>query len=141
MMAAAYGDTQDDPIDPYLSLCSAMHDLWGACLVGNPAPSVKELRHWLENPRVGDLVIEITSYARQDTDRRRFGRLLKIVQDPIWDADDEEIDPADRAMTEDVWHIETHVGEIVIWRNCKFLRVPGQRSATAEINEQHLRQG
>lgn len=42
--------------------------LWASVNVGNPAPAVAALRDRMRRPRVGDLVMEISSFKGYDPD-------------------------------------------------------------------------
>ena len=118
-----------------LAIVSA-HNLYHACLVGNAPPRIREMYDLVKHPRVGDLVVEITTgavwYQRgESVDRARYmgpiedkiGRLVKMTQVPQREPEEGE-DPADIPM-QDGWVIErlTDASRIT-WTNASFIRLP-----------------
>jgi len=103
-----------------LLMVSAL-ELWARTLDGGRSASTEAMYHVLSNPQPGDLVLEISS--RQEDNWSRFGRLIKVVKEPIddWSEEDEEINGP--RPSETYWYIEDVDGEVHRWYNCVFIRV------------------
>lgn len=87
-------------------------------------PVGKALADTMRNPKVGDLVMEITTYAASlngffgaEKGKRwdGLGTLLSITAPP----------PGESGDT--VWHIQLPDGSVQPWTNCLFIAIPRQR--------------
>ena len=58
--------------------------LWAATHLGDPTPAVARLRDRMDQPRPGDLVMEVEPFAADDFDPDSVGRLLRIERWPGW---------------------------------------------------------
>lgn len=99
-------------------LMTSARELWSRTLDGERSAWTEAMYHVLSNPRPGDLVLEIT---RRSNDLSRFGRLLRIVKEPIEGEWDEAVDGPRPSDT--YWYIENANGEECKWYNCQFIRV------------------
>ena len=101
----------------YLLAVSAKN-VYTACLVGNPAPIVATLYEQVKNPRVGDMVLEVSSYFCIEREwqkckgvshaKKAIGRLLKIEKDD------------ELGIT---YELELLDGSKMLWSNCMFIRI------------------
>lgn len=121
-------------------LAATAGHLYGACLVGNPAPRVAEMWQRISNPREGDLVIEDTARHgwRRWPDRltRGLGVLLLVREE--WASTDEEwakivADEApyggisdDERGTDTAWYVQygPSAADVCRWTNCGFMAIP-----------------
>lgn len=110
-----------------------------ACMVGNPAPIVRDMGERIYRPQVGDLVVEVTTTfahrrRRDDTWYRGFGFLVEHRRE--WAHIDEEwarlvaedpyaYDADDRAM-EEAWYVQYGPAPVDVcrWTNADFVVVP-----------------
>lgn len=84
-----------------------------ACLVGNPAPKVKEMYERMSHPQPGDVVLETGTCWRADWPERALGRLIRIERGPNEFEDTYVVASmyfADRAITN--------------WQNASFIALP-----------------
>lgn len=95
-------------------------------LHGCSAPITGAAHKGLSKPTAGHLVMEVTTIYMADRDDWRFGRLLRVVEEPAYTRekwregggkDDEPI------PTERVWYIELPDGTEYRWVNASFIRV------------------
>jgi hypothetical protein len=102
--------------DPVELLYYAGRALWEAVLIGEPPPATVCMLQRMRNPRPGDLVIEISSFART-FDPDSVGRLIRI----------EHPDDLDRRrhVTAPLHRPDEEQG----WRNAEFVALPDQRSS------------
>jgi hypothetical protein len=114
-------------------------ELYSSTLVGNPAPATKELGEIIKNPKVGDLVLELSRaiyiYAdqfpgRYDEELKEsayMGRLISITEEPIDRNSEEKWDEKEEGRPvplEKVWVIEKLLdGSVVRWSNANFIKV------------------
>lgn len=107
---------------------SLIYNLYGATLVGNPAPSVKALHDRMVNPKVGDLVLEVSSIWQEGRTGTRLGRLVKIALEPMYTAEqwygDMEAEPEEKIPNEHVWYLTLADGREYHWTNAQFVAVP-----------------
>jgi len=84
-------------------LILTMRNLWSSQL------SKKNIFDKLNNPKVGDYVMEITSLFLNDLDKVRIGKLLSIDTEGMGRAE-----------------IELPNGEKFKWANMKFIKIPDE---------------
>lgn len=84
-------------------------DLWRASLCATKTEMGKQLFERMKNPKVGDVVMEITSYRRIKTDRMGFGKLISKTE-------------GNHCGTE--WVIETPDGKRCKWTNADIIAIP-----------------
>jgi hypothetical protein len=92
-------------IDMALLIEVSAYAVYQATLVGNPAPVVQRMQDALLNPRLGDLVLEITTRGMDHTKGDRLGYLISGT------------DPYGARV------IRTLDGREVKWDNAEFIRV------------------
>ena len=95
---------------------------WYNCLVGSPAPRIAELYRELSNPKVGDLVLETSTFGRRFGRPPTIGRLAKVSREHVnaegWEED------ADGPLPFDTfWYLTNLDGEEERWSNCTFIKV------------------
>lgn len=113
----------------YLLIVNA-YCVWKAQLIGTSVPVVKRRYELIDNPGVGDLVMEISSIWQREQDRIRIGYLLRTAREryptPAGMTDEEyraEYEGED-LPTEPVTYIRLLVdGTECRWTNCRFIRV------------------
>lgn len=89
---------------------STAYDLWMSSL-SNYTPIGRALYERMKNPKVGDVVMETTSWRRRKDDRMGFGKLV-------------EIKPG-KSEFDTVWTIEVPDGRRCNWSNAMIIAVPG----------------
>ena len=97
---------------------------YDASMYGSSSPMAVGMFERMRTPRVGDLVLEISSggfKAGRDAGRC-LGRLLKIEMLPYPRDEEEPLDEPIRSR--DVWTIERADGEgLAHWEDCRFIAV------------------
>jgi hypothetical protein len=114
------------PLESHLLalVCTNAYRAYCATLHGCTAPVTRELFDEAQDPKPGDLVIEISIIHYPERDEARFGRLLQVTREPIPDADpDYEVPPTER-----VQYIVLHDGRLYRWVNAGFVKVLEERS-------------
>lgn len=116
-----------DAIDILHVLGSALHSM-----SLNSTPMLGRVQAWMRSPKVGDMVVEITTaFMREsDVDRARydsFGTLLAVAHEPFhsdneWESVKDDFDGV--RPTEKVYYVATMDGAIARWTNARFVRVP-----------------
>jgi hypothetical protein len=96
-------------LERHLMECVA-HRLWQAT-VNNPY--LKRLQRELENPLVGDWVLETTTLGNKGFDDLRFGKLVRI---------DEFVDPVTR-KPEVIYVIKTLAGQEIPWKKARVIKI------------------
>lgn len=95
-------------------LAHSMLALRSACLVGDQAPVVKEMWKRMENPQIGDIVLETGTVWKADWPERALGRLVAKEKDPAgghyWFVDPLYYHPRGESTTR--------------WENCSFMALP-----------------
>jgi hypothetical protein len=117
-------------------LVAVAKHLRSACMVGDPAPVVREMSDRMRHPRVGDLVFEptmATSSADLDTRTKALGYLVEKrtewwLTDEDWaaeKAEDDRLTDEDR-QTDEAWYVQygPDPGDICRWTNCDFGMIP-----------------
>lgn len=100
--------------------------LWEASLSGTPRG--QDIRKWMQDVRVGDLVVETTNWVREAAERWRcIGVLREAGEQPVLDED------GTAYATEKFWVVEAidDPDTTTRWTNASFVRVPS--------DEHHLR--
>lgn len=144
---------EDAAIPRRLMMAGLADCLWGAVLVGNPAPVVSRMSERIMNPQPGDLVLVTDSrYRDEDTRIKGFGILLAHRTE--WMQTDEELAAsiaemrADETLSKDwgekyiaalesgeertadeAWYVQygPEPGDICRWMNCSLIAVPTER--------------
>lgn len=100
--------------------------------VGALAIAATEPRLYLEikDPKVGDLVIEITSLGHRRNSNAAassgFGRLTAVRKQlitEVGDGDDWDVEVDGPIPTDTYWYITTLDGKEERWSNCRFIKV------------------
>lgn len=97
-------------------------NLHSATIVGL-SPHLKAMGNRVNNPRIGDLVVEITTRFR-DNDLDAVGHLEKVAREPVqyevpWDEEAE----GEPCPTEMVYYIRTFDGRSFRWTNASLIAV------------------
>lgn len=105
-------------------------NLRGAVLVGNQAPDTKALYKRMSHPRVGDLVVEVTTWRNRDDESTmiRAGQLVRMGREPmftkeVWEAEHAP-EPAPPIPDEMVYYIRVGDGRECRWVNASFYAAP-----------------
>lgn len=85
------------------------YDLW-MCALSTQTPAGRALYERMSKPKVGDLVMETTSWRLLKKNRRGFGRLVAVKEG--------------RTDYDTVWTLETPDGHRCNWRNARMIAVP-----------------
>lgn len=99
-------------------------------LVGSRAPIVTDAYNRMKNPRVGDLVLETSTYYREPWDPGGLGYLLEVADESLnWPADVVADCGLTEPPTERAWYIKPFVptqdGQWrVRWSNANFIALP-----------------
>lgn len=119
-------DMDDRATAQRLRLVALAGALYSAASVGNPAPKVEALEARMQDPRIGDLVMEVGTPYRRNPDRQMkgFGILLAHREEQV-PAD--ESDPDDPS-TDHAWYIQygPAAEDVCRWTDCRFVAVPGE---------------
>ena len=102
-------------------------------LIGGAPPILQETYRRMTNPKVGDLVLEITTYRREPWDPGGLGYLDRVTVEPAmseedWDAGEEGA-PWSECPTMVVHYLRPFVPTIdgkheVRWHNAEFIALP-----------------
>jgi hypothetical protein len=103
-----------------------IYNLHLMCLVGYPAPKVKQLDDRMRAPRVGDLVLEVSTIYWEERVGTRLGRLERTVREPVFTPEEwaEGGGGTDPIPTEDIWYLTLADGREYRWHNATFIAVP-----------------
>jgi hypothetical protein len=123
-----------------VALAQSAHLAYTNALVGNPAPSVAEALSRMRDVRVGDLVLETTTYYRQPWSSAGLGYLMELEQEPV--SDEENWDGDLPIPTEPVYYIRPLDGsqERVRWTNARFIALPPYPEQTGTFEERGIAQ-
>lgn len=103
------------------------YNLYGATLVGNPAPFVEELGGRIRHFVPGDLVLECSTIHMRERDGTRLGRLIRTAFEPLWTPEEwaakGEDDP-DEIPVVQMWYLQLADGREYRWHNARFIAVP-----------------
>lgn len=117
-------------------LIGLANHLYSAVLVGNPAPKVAAMYQRISNPKVGDLVVEMTALYGTNVERKIKGFGMLVAQRNEWDSTDAEWEaycsenPEDAASdgrwTDEAWYVQygPQPDDVCRWTNCRFIVVP-----------------
>jgi hypothetical protein len=104
------------------------YNLYGATLVGNPAPIVKELGDRMIAYQVGDLVLECSTIYMDDRYGARLGKLARVAIEPMFTPErwyqEMEAGPEEKIPEEKVWYLALPDGREFRWTNARFIAVP-----------------
>lgn len=109
------------------------------CLVGNPAPVVRDIDTRINKPRPGDLVVEQSVMYTRDPAKRLKGLGILIETRDEWAVTDAEhaaevayqreeygevID--NERLTGTAWYVQygPHPGDVCRWTDCSFVALP-----------------
>lgn len=116
------------------ALATMAFHLQRASMVGNPAPVVSEIWDRISEPKVGDLVAEVTYwFPSRDEDHRARSLGILIERRAEWACSDEQWeqwqaeDPdGERPIERDAWYIQygSKAADICRWTNCMFVAIP-----------------
>jgi hypothetical protein len=118
------------------ALIAVARHLRSACMVGSPAPIVREMSDRMRNPRIGDLVFEPTmATSRRGDLETRIKALGYLIEKRVewWQTDEEwAADKAadhladDDRSTDTAWYVQygPDPADICRWVNCTFEMVP-----------------
>jgi len=119
-------DSLDEPKSPldYKTLAYCLRktvDELHSALLPNRGSKAKNLLSWMEEPRIGQLVVEIsTTPGRDGKDINAVGVLEKVQTELV---NPEETDPDNQVHVE-FFYIRTIDGRLVKWENAKFITAP-----------------
>lgn len=112
--------------------------LWGLALQSPASPSGRSTYERMRDPRMGDLVMEVTSFRRlRDEETRTHGFGILLGKRKEWASTDEEWaslmadEPEDlrgnhNRPTDTAWYIQygPKATDICRWTNCSFIAMP-----------------
>lgn len=120
------------------------YHLWDAVLVGDPAPRVRRMYEFMSaTPKIGDLVIEQSTFWSSDEDQRTRGFGFLVATRKEWattnaehqaEVDREKAYCAehnleyvpDERFTDYAWYVQygPEPADVCRWHNCSFMVVP-----------------
>ncbi len=87
-----------------------------ACMVGSPAPVVAYMWNLMNDPRPGDLVLEVSRFRKEPFEPASLGRLVRVEDDEV------------RGRIYTVVPLTgPQAGEEVPWENASFVKVLTER--------------
>jgi hypothetical protein len=117
------------------ALAGLSRHLYDACLVGNPAPKVVEMRERISEPAPGDFVWVLDAVGHRDVDTRVKGTGFLVAARREWWtttaewermlADDERY-ADDERDTDMAWYVQygPDPADVCRWTNCTVLVAP-----------------
>lgn len=124
-----------DAMEHRLALMIMANHLKSAVLVGNAAPIAQEIWERIRNPRIGDLVVEMTALSPRHPENRVHGLGILVERRTEWWETDEEweqLKAEDGFMTDEdrrtdeAWYVQygPRAKDICRWTNCMFTAIP-----------------
>jgi hypothetical protein len=118
------------------SLGCMTHAMWSAVLCGNPSDTQKKIYEYMKNVKVGDFVMEHTTFGKAQKEweykktvvhlMQMIGEVVEICREEIEIDDEGRRDYADGGEdvpTEQIYYIENLHGIRFRWHNASFVRI------------------
>ena len=105
------------------SLAATAYQAYSHALPGQPGTNAHRFWEWTTRPRVGQLVVEVSTHGLRPA-IERLGVLQSITDEPVPNWEESLNGPAPQRP---VWTIQLLNGELKRWENCRFIAVPRER--------------
>ncbi len=102
----------------------AAHAVYVSTLDSRATGQVRSLRDKMHVIQVGKVVAELSTVYRDSSHIRAVGILTKVVKEPIDEEYDVVLNGGEPVPLELIHYIQTFGGEIVRWKNCRFVALP-----------------